>query len=145
MLEIERWSKWLILSWKLALTFETLYKSLTDRSLRLLLLIFHAKCSFLKVNRLFLWKELKSLCPFKSNLYCPLDDQKALEKQVFDWKVSTILIITNHDKVITNYDRVLLQITIIFLLQMATVVTNYDKPITNYDRTHLPIACYSTI
>ena len=52
-------------------------------TLRLALLVFHAKFLFPKDNRLFVKKELESLFPFRSTLYCPLDDQKPLEKQAF--------------------------------------------------------------
>ena len=66
---------------KLALKFETLCRSL--RSLAQITLVFHEKFSFRKVNGLPLKNKLKSLHPFRSTLYCPLDDQRPLEKQSF--------------------------------------------------------------
>ena len=70
---------------------------------------------------------------------------KPLEKQAFGLKVSAIIIITNHDKVIanyvinlliTNYDKVLLQIMTAFLLKTTTkflqIANRYFKLRQNY-------------
>ena len=98
-----------------------LFTRVWDHSLRLALLVFHAKCLFPKDNRLFLKKELKSLFPFRSTLYGPLDDQKPLEKQAFWLKsINNTYYHISHDKVITNYD--------------SFFITNYDKVLTNCDR-----------
>ena len=51
-------------------------------------------------------------------------DQKPLEKESFWLKsMNNAYIITNHDKVIANYAKV---------LQIATAITNFHKIITNY-------------
>ena len=60
----------------------------TVRSLAQITLVFHAKFSF--------QNELKSLCPFRSTLYCPLDDQRPLKKQA-------LLLLQITKKFITNY------------------------------------------
>ena len=81
-----------------------LFTAVWDRSLRLPLLVFQAKFLFPKDNRLFLKKELKSLFPFRSTLYCPLDDQKPRKKQAFWLKsINNAYYYKSHDKVITNY------------------------------------------
>ena len=113
---------------KLALKFETLCRSL--RSLALITLVFHEKFSFRKVNGLPLKNKLKSLHPFRSTLYCPLDDQRPLEKQGF-WskRINNVYIITNHDKVITNC------VSFAYYKLRQSVITNYDSFfIINYDK-----------
>ena len=44
--------------------------------------------------------------------------------------MNNVYIITNHDKVIANYAKV---------LQIATAITNFHKIITNYDKTDVSI------
>ena len=108
-----------------------LFSRVWDHSLRLTLLVFHAKFLFPKDNRLFLKKELESLFPFRSTLYCPLDDQKPLEKQAFWLKsINNTYYYISHDKVIT------LQITSALLITNydSFFITNYDKVLTNCDR-----------
>ena len=110
---------------KLALKFCT-----TVRSLAQITLVFHAKFSF--------QNKLKSLCPFRSTLYCPLNDQRPLKKQVLSLLQITKKFITNYVSFafITNCDCFFYEI-ITKLLQIATGITNYDKIITNYDRTNV--------
>ena len=84
-------------------------------------------------------KEPKSLCLFRSTFYCPLDDQKPLEKTslliekckqclllqitIKLLQITSAFLITNYEKsVVTNYD----------ILKIATGITNYDKIIINY-------------
>ena len=78
---------------KLALKFCT-----TVRSLAQITLVFHAKFSF--------QNKLKSLCPFRSTLYCPLNDQRLLKKQVLSLLQITKKFITNYVSFafITNCD-----------------------------------------
>ena len=70
------------------------------RSLAQITLVFHAKII-----------QLKSLCPFKSTLYCLLDDQRPLKKQVL-LSQKNLLEITSA--------LLLLQIATDFLLQSIT-------------------------
>ena len=66
-------------------------------------------------------------------MHCPLDDQKPLEEQVVIEKFKQCLLVQiTSALLITNYDKVLLQIKTAFLLQIkflqiATRIPNYDK------------------
>ena len=96
---------------KLALKFCT---SVSSRSLAQITLVFHAKFSF--------QNELKLLCPFRSTLYCPLDDQRPLKKQDL-----SLLQITK--KFIRNY------VSFAFITNCDSFfITKYDKVLTNCDR-----------
>ena len=106
-----------------------LFTAVWDRSLRLPLLVFQAKFLFPKDNRLFLKKELKSLFPFRSTLYCPLDDQKPRKKKAFWLKsINSAYYYKSHDKVITNY------VSFGHYKLRQLFITNYDKVLTNWDR-----------
>ena len=110
---------------KLALKFCT-----TVRSLAQITLVFHAKFSF--------QNKLKSLCPFRSTLYCPLNDQRPFKKQVLSLLQITKKINYKLRQLCFYYKlRLLFYQIITKLLQIATGITNYGKIITNYDRTNV--------
>ena len=147
-LQLERWSEWLIIfvEW-LALKFETLYRSLTDRSLRLPLIIFHAK--FLFQNRLFLRKSWNRY--FLSDKPCtvPLTIKNHSKKKPLDEKYQQYLFLQITTKLLKitsafltkNCDRLLLQITTKFW-QIAIGITK-SHPIRTHGNIYKGIVYFS--